>query len=299
MRTAVGALGRVLIVVGLLILGFVAYELWGTGIYTARAQNQLENEFDDKLAEASTTTTTTTPAIDTAPPPPPRGEAVAQIRIPKIGADYIVVQGVSVADLKKGPGHYPDTPMPGELGNAAIAGHRTTYLAPFNRVDELAEGDEILVTTLEGEFTYKLDRAPVAVAPSEVDVLLPEERLRRDGAPTGRFKPQLTLTTCNPKYSAEQRLIVKAELDTDESPPPKASSASGENLSLDPGLSGEDASAWPAAVWGAVVALVGGLWWLLFHRYARWTTWFVGILPLLVVLFFFYTYLERLLPANY
>ena len=298
-RTAIGALGRVLITVGLLILLFVAYQLWGTGIYTARAQDQLEREFDDKLAEASTTTTTTAAPATTPPPPPPGGEAVARITIPKIGLDSIVVSGVTEADLRKGPGHYPQTPMPGQLGNAAIAGHRTTYGQPFHNLDQLAVGDEILVTTLDGTFTYTLDREPFAVAPTQVDVLLPEERLRANGTPTGRFKAQLTLTTCNPKYSASERLIVKAELDTDESPPPKPSTASGENLTLDAGLSGEGSSEWPMVIWGAVLALVGGTWWLLFHRYPRWTTWLVGVIPFVVVLFLFYTYLERLLPANY
>ena len=76
--------------------------------------------------------------------------------IPKIGVDKIVVEGVGRNDLRKGPGHYPDTPMPGQPGNAAIAGHRTTYGAPFNRIDELEPGDEILVTTLQGPFTYEV-----------------------------------------------------------------------------------------------------------------------------------------------
>jgi len=296
MRTAIGALGRVLITVGLLILLFVAYQLWGTGIYAARAQNELESDFEAQLEEASTTTTSPLEA----PPPPPEGEAVARIKIPDIGVDWIVVNGVQTSDLKKGPGHYPETPMPGQVGNAAIAGHRTTYGAPFHRLDELAAGDEILVTTLAGTYTYTLQENPFVVEPTEVEVLLPEPEVGPDGAPSGTFKAQITLTTCNPKYSAAQRLIVKAVLDTGASPEPKpATTTPTDELSLDAGLSGDDASLRPAVLWGGIVILVGGLWWFLFHRYPRWTTWLVAVLPFLVVLFFFYTYLERLLPANY
>ena len=295
-RTAIGALGRVLITVGLLILLFVAYQLWGTGIYTARAQHQLERDFDEQLQAASTTATP--PLV--APPPPPEGDAAARIRIPEIDVDWIVVNGVQTADLKKGPGHYPETPMPGELGNAAIAGHRTTYGAPFHRLDELAAGDEIEVTTLAGTYTYVLADNPFVVAPSAVEVLLPEPEVAPDGTSTGQFKAQLTLTTCNPKYSAAQRLVVKATLDADASPEPRpATTTPTEELGLDAGLSGDDASLRPAVLWGAIVVLVGALWWFLFHRYPRWTTWFAGVIPFLVTLFFFYTYLERLLPANY
>ena len=87
-----------------------------------------------------------------------RATASASIHIPKIGLDRAVVQGVGVPDLRKGPGHYPDSPMPGQLGNAAIAGHRTTYGAPFNRIDELAPGDEITIVTVVGHVPLHGDR---------------------------------------------------------------------------------------------------------------------------------------------
>src|SRR5207249_8896058 len=129
---------------GVLILLFVAYQLWGTGLYTSRQQDSLRSQFKQQAhVDQPTTSTTLAPAKQ--PPPAPSVGAVANIRIPKIGVDKIVVQGVGEADLRKGPGHYPETPMPGEQGNAAIAGHRTTYGAPFNRLDELAPGDEVLV----------------------------------------------------------------------------------------------------------------------------------------------------------
>jgi sortase (surface protein transpeptidase) len=108
-------------------------------------------------------TTTTTVGRRTKLPParpiPGDGEVEGIIQIPKIGLDIHFVEGVSLEDLKKGPGHYPLTPLPGQFGNAAIAGHRTTYLHPFFRINELGKGDKILVTTLSGLFTYSVTRA--------------------------------------------------------------------------------------------------------------------------------------------
>jgi sortase A len=214
MRRFIGATGRVLITAGVLLLLFVAYQLWGTGLYEARAQNRLEDQFQEQLHQTrtlSTTTSTTDPTVATAPPtttpapvePPQNGDAVGRIDIPKIGLSAYVVEGVDVGDLRKGPGHYPGTPLPGQFGNAAIAGHRTTYGAPFGDLDQLAAGDEITVQTLQGTFDYKIDLDPFAVNPNDGDVLLPVAG-----------KATLTLTTCNPKYSAAERLIIKATNDS-------------------------------------------------------------------------------------
>ncbi len=308
-RRVIGAIGRVLVTLGVLILLFVAYQLWGTGLYTAREQSRLKHEFASELTKASATTTTVPggPTTTTTPlPPPPSGDAVAMLRIPKIGVDNAVVQGVGVEDLRKGPGHYPETPLPGQLGNAAIAGHRTTYGAPFNRLDELSPGDEIDVTTLTGAYRYVVEKQTdadgnpsghILVDPSEVSVLEPTP----DPAKPGIKLATLTLTTCNPKYSAAERLVVKARWKpaTDASPvpvaPPVQKVVSVGNL----GLSGARGSKAPLVAWAFVVAIVGGLWWWLFHRYRRWTTWFLGAIPMLIVLFYFYANLERVLPTNY
>ena len=135
---------------GLLLLLFVAYQLWGTGIYQARAQNDLEQQFDQALATGATPTTIARrrrrPRDRDAPrrprsaplTAPAEGDAIARIGIPKIGVDQYVVEGVNVDDLRKGPGHYPSTQLPGHEGNSAIAGHRTTYGAPFGDLDQLA-----------------------------------------------------------------------------------------------------------------------------------------------------------------
>ena len=136
------------------------------------------------------------------------------------------------------------------------------------------------------------------VDPSEIEVLDPTPDPRRPGHQLAT----LTLTTCNPKYSAEQRLIIQAQL---ELPPGQAAAAPdqgrpGERQATTiGGLSGESSSRTPTILWGSDRAGVGLLWWLLFHRHPRWTTWFVGVIPFLAALFVCYTYLERLLPSNY
>jgi sortase A len=290
MRRIIGGIGRGLVTIGILILLFVGYQLWGTGIYEAREQSRLKAEFAKELAEAraqarkDATPTTTVP-----PTPPPDGQAVGIIQIPKIGVERAIVQGTSVQDLRMGPGHYPLTPLPGQLGNAAIAGHRTTYGAPFNRLDELGVGDEIVIATTFGTFHYTVSQAPFPVSPKEVSVL--------DATPNA----SLTLTTCHPKYSANQRLIVKAVLDKSKSPKPAkpAPQPVVSRANLDDALSGRGETKLPTVWWALALLAVGGLWWLVFHRYHRWTTWFMGVVPFAIVLFGFYYHLERLLPANY
>jgi sortase A len=298
-------LGRFLVTAGILILLFVAYQLWGTGLYTDREQNRLRDEFISELSDedtsASTTTSTgpsaptTTTTTPTAPPPPPTGEAIAQIRIPKIGLDSIVINGVTRSDLRKGPGHYPDTPLPGQRGNSAIAGHRTTYGSPFANLDQLASGDTIVVRTTEGVFEFRVNEKRV-VNPSDIGVLEPTKEDPAD--PASELAATLTLTTCEPKYSAAQRLVIKAELKADEVPLPAPELREAPQLSEE-GLSGEESSKLPTIISGVIAVLIGLLWWLVFHRHPRWTNWIVGAIPFAVALFFFYSFLERVLPANY
>jgi len=125
--------------------------------------------------------------------------AQVRIRIPSIGLDQAVVEGVSVDALRRGPGHYPGTALPGALGNAVISGHRTTYSRPFALLDRLGPGDLIFLDTPEGTFPYEVERTLV-VSPAEVGPLLPSSYAK------------LTLTTCNPPGSARERLVVEARL---------------------------------------------------------------------------------------
>ncbi|HWH31127.1 MAG TPA: class E sortase [Egibacteraceae bacterium] len=143
------------------------------------------------------------------------GDPLTRIHIPKIGVAAVVVNGTSPSALRAGAGHYPNTPLPGAQGNVGIAGHRTTYGKPFNRVDELLVGDEIRLETPIAIHTYRVLAPPADVAtpcdkdrrlgcwithPADWSVVAPME---------GYF---LTLTSCHPKGSARQRIIVRAEL---------------------------------------------------------------------------------------
>ena len=312
MRRVVAATGRTFITSGILILLFVAYQLWGTGIYTSREQDQLARDFTTSLARegvpapASTTTSTTLVPVATsetseptgplvAPATPAEGDPVARITIPKIGVDAIVVSGVSRDDLRKGPGLYPQTALPGQAGNAAIAGHRTTYGAPFGDLDQLVNGDVIQVETLLGVFRFRVSEQLV-VAPSDISVIDPTPV--DPNVPSKGFLAQITLTTCNPKYSAAQRLVVKADLEEDQVALPPPVTTSNAQIS-EAGLSGESGSMGPTLLAGLLTILIGLAWWLLYHRHPRWTTWVVGAIPFGVALFFCYSYLERILPANY
>ena len=274
LRRALGALGRTLIGAGVLILLFVAYQLWGTGFSESRSQDRLKEEFEAAPA----------PPPGEAPAPPPEGEAVAIIKIPKIGVEKAVVEGVGVADLKKGPGHYPGTPMPGQKGNASIAGHRTTYGAPFYRLDEMAAGDPILVTTREGDFRYEVTELKV-VTPRQTEVLAETADSR------------LTLTTCNPRFSAKERLIVVASL-TGPARPAAAGAKRGKTETEISGLSGDPAARGPVIVWGLTAFAVGLLTWIFATYWRRWPSYLVGAPIFLVVLFVFYENVARLLPAN-
>jgi sortase A len=127
------------------------------------------------------------------------GQALGRIRIPRIGAKYVVVEGTGHDDLMKGPGHYPDTPLPGLHGTVAIAGHRTTYLAPFHDVDELKAGDTITLDMPYARFTYAVQTTKI-VPPTALYVKRPVGYDR------------LVLSACHPLYSAAQRIIVFARL---------------------------------------------------------------------------------------
>jgi sortase A len=286
--------GRTLLIAGILILGFVGYQLWGTGLLETRAQGSLRDQFDARAKAAgapapgtakpgSAAATTTLPAV-----PVPAEGAVAVINIPKLGLERTVVNGVTAADLRQGPGHYPQTVMPGEIGNAAIAGHRTTYGAPFNQLDELQPGDPIIVRTLNGTYTYKVTQTDV-VSPRDTAVLDPSTDTR------------LTLTTCNPKYSAAQRLIVTATLDVNASPVPRppAPTSDAKPVATEASLAGSGVPIVGLLLSGLLLILVGGGWWYAFHRRPQWTTWAIGFALFLGPLFLFYYFVERSLPATF
>jgi sortase A len=191
-------IGRTLRVLGVLFLlaavgigGYTAWLLWGTGLATKREQARLRPQIER--------------VIDTKDPRSPNadrvrvpGDAIGILIIPRIDLDMVVVQGVDTESLKKGPGHYPGTAYPwDDHGRVGIAGHRTTYLHPFYSLNELRPGDQITIETEYGTFHYEVTRSAI-IAPSNASVLDQTER------------PSLVLTTCNPRYSAAERLVVFA-----------------------------------------------------------------------------------------
>jgi sortase A len=214
-------LGRSLIAAGVLILLFVVYQLFGTNIIARKNQRALEAELGRAIASpgpspspapAPSPGTEPSPVPSPSPAPPVLpvvGGGVGFLEAPSIDLRTAVVEGVSIRDLRKGPGHLPQSALPGQQGNAVISGHRTTYGAPFNRLDELAEGDLLRMITPAGSFEYRVTSKRI-VDPTEVSVIAPTEDAR------------LTLTTCHPKFSAKQRLIVVASLVTPATRAPAA-----------------------------------------------------------------------------
>ena len=202
--TLVRGVGEVLITLGLVVLLFCYYELSFTGYYAGQQQQRLTRQFD-ATPPVVAPGTAAQPVLLT----PPLGDALAQIFLPRLGRDshFIVVEGVGTEPLKEGPGHLPGSALPGGLGNLVISGHRTTYLAPFNRLDELQPGDDVVLETRTAWFTYRVTGAEV-VRPTAVEVTLPVPG-RPGATPTEHL---LTLTTCNPKYSASTRLVVRGIL---------------------------------------------------------------------------------------
>lgn len=206
--TFLRGLGQTLITAGLVILLFVAYELWFTNIETARQQRALSRDIEQLWQHGGGGGSYRTPADLLRPIP--IGTGVAVIRIPRFGRDWakVIVEGVSLADLKRGPGHYPGTQLPGQIGNFVVSGHRTTHGAPFNRIDELKPGDAIVIETKDTWYTYRVTSSEI-VKPTAVEVTYPVPH-RLGEKPV---KATITLTSCNPKYSARTRIIVYGALD--------------------------------------------------------------------------------------
>jgi sortase A len=229
--------GLALVTAGLVVLLFVAYELVGTNLAEEHSQARLARDFNAAVASVSlladpgkTTPTTLSPTLARAAkgiatrlnwkaparrsspkahnrsvltealPVTPPGGALDHLEIPAIGVNRYVVEGVAEADLQEGPGHYPGTPLPGQAGNVAIAGHRTTFGAPFFQLNEVHSGDLVYLTDALGTTWVYGVVSQFVVAPSDVAVL--------DATRT----PELTLTTCNPRFEATSRLVVRAVL---------------------------------------------------------------------------------------
>jgi len=296
-------------VLGLIVILFVAWTLWGTSLSADRAQARLEDRFAEAEVAAADDLGTGTesvagieaesvsdipPAERAAraplPPYPEVGGLVARIEIPAIGSTWMVSEGVSLDVLQDGPGHFEGTARPGEQGNAAIAGHRTTYGAPFNRLDDLGPGDEILITYLTGRqfrYTYRETRI---VDPSDVSVL----------QDTG--DDRLTLTACHPEYSAAERIVVIAALDDGQTAEPlsqQARDAEPDVAALQDLDGGSTADRLPAYLWAAAALATVAAVLVLALRWKGWPSLLVGVpLSLLVLVVAFQNIAQRL-PTAY
>ncbi|WP_129668817.1 class E sortase [Phytoactinopolyspora endophytica] len=219
MAVMAGALGELMLTGGVLVLLFVVYTLWGTGIQTAAAQNDLRNQFELQLDEVDLDTDEDEPQA--AYEGLELGDAYGILRIPRFGENWekIIVQGVEDEDLKNGPGHYLDSADPGELGNFAVAGHRSGHGEPFARFPELQEGDIIEVETATGIYQYQLYDAPdgdsdgnkIEIQDSWVADPVPGEPSSAEPS-----ESLLTLTTCWPRWGSSHRMYATGILISSE-----------------------------------------------------------------------------------
>lgn len=225
-RTGIRGLGQTLITFGLIVLLFVVYELFVTDLFTNQRQEELTQELLQNWGNDDPTLGPALPGGGL--PTVPLGNGFARIRIPAFGGDFVkvVVEGTDPDELEQGPGHYVDSAMPGELGNFALAGHRVGKGSPFLDLDQLMPGNAIVIETAETWFTYRVMGDPASgdfgadpsgipgqqiVSPEDVEVVFPIPGAdNADVDPTAAY---LTLTTCHPKFSAAQRLIVHAVID--------------------------------------------------------------------------------------
>jgi sortase A len=215
-RRALRALSTILIVAGaLLLIDAATTLLWQepvSAVYTQFQQNRLDGQLEE--LERAPLPPLEARALDRIEDPSRRlafrarvlertlepGDPMGRIRIPEIGVSDVFVHGTGTGELRTGPGHYPDTPLPGERGTVAIAGHRTTYGAPFRKLDQVDPGDRIELAMPYGRFTYRVERTRI-VPPTALWVT---DRVRFD---------RLVLSACHPLYSAAQRIVVFARLE--------------------------------------------------------------------------------------
>lgn len=196
----VSLLGEVLITVGVLFLLLVVYDLWWTNVRADRVINA-EREQLISAWEGDPT-----PRLPDVPTPPIPSEAFGLMYIPRLKPDVWatpLIEGVENGDLARGIGHMPGTALPGEVGNAAFAGHRATHGEPLRYVDQLQPGDLVFIQTIDGWYTYRL-REDQLVRPTDIWVADPVP-----GAPTGTppTEPVLTLITCHPRWGSTQRWV--------------------------------------------------------------------------------------------
>ncbi len=295
--SVLGLIGKAMITVGLLMLGFVTYQLWGTGIQTSQSQKELAREYQ-QLTQTSTTIEGEPGSSSDSPPLPvaiDRGDVIGRIVMPDISVDKWVVAGATMDMLERGPGLFANTALPGQLGNSAIAGHRTSYGAPFSRIDKLNPGDNITIITPRGSFTYAVTETKIVPA-TAVEVL----------DTIDSTKATLTLVSCHPKWTSKDRIVVFADLiDSGNVEPTQATplitgDAQAELQSFEQGWFSDKGGVTHTLFWAALLI---GLWFgskfIVRRGFAKWYLAYpVAVVPFIVCLYFFYVNLSRLAPPG-
>jgi sortase A len=270
-----GWLLRVAILILLLVGGFVVYELWFTGLLQSRAQARLLSEFRGSLALDDSSAVVT----------PPDGKPLGIISFPRFGEQQVMVQGISDADTKLGPGHDPSTPAPGQAGNAVVVGRRETYGAPFEHLGGLQKGDTLVATTRQGQFLYSVQsvsRAPLG-SPSPIAATQDD---------------RLTLITAASGIHPSSELVVVGKLEGQglQAPGPLPLRPPG----LHPGASSGIGGSWGSLLlWGQLllITIVAAV--LLYVR--RWSPAVTYLLTTPLIITFaimFYGAIDALLPAS-
>ncbi len=200
-RGVAGLLGELLVTLGVVLLLFVGWQLWWTDVVSDADAAQVVGVLEQGFADPEWVQ----------PKQVKLGDAFAIVRVPRFGAKFArpLYEGTTADLLQRGVGHYVDTALPGEVGNFAMAGHRTTYGKPFSRIAELRQGDVVLVETGSTWFVYRVTAHEI-VPPTQVSVLLPVPN-QPAAEPTAA---ELTMTSCHPEFSARERYVVRATLDT-------------------------------------------------------------------------------------
>ncbi len=292
----VGLVVRDVIVIALL---FVLFQVTVPGLGASGSQSDARREFAARLSTAKNAAAKNAPVApaggvkDPAATPIPAavesGTPMARLMIKKIGLDQVVVEGTAGSSLRKGPGHFASTPLPGQPGNSVIAAHRVGAGAAFAQIDQLTNGDRIEVTTLQGTFVYRV-RGQTVVGSGDHHMF------------TDRSDDRLTLTSAHPKYSVKQQYVVWATLDDDqvpatasEDPGPRSAKIASEV----PAWFGEDGVWIPLLFWGFV--LVAG--YVGLYRFTRGASprrsFGLGWILLIVLMLPFFHQLSRAFPANY
>ena len=273
-RTPRRIAGAVFVGLGAVVALFLAFQFFATQLVYDRSQSLLRQQLQSLVASKEATSTTWIPSD---------GQPIGVLMIPKIGLSTVVVQGSSAAMTEKGPGHLRGTALPGRFGNSVFLGRRSTYGAPFERLDELRPFDTIEVATGAGAFTYLVATVAV-VRPGEADVVGPSDDSR------------LTLITSSPRYLTTGRLVVTAVLKTKPAEAPATGTVMIVPTEL--GLQGDTGGVGGVLLWGelAAVSLIGALW---LKRRVSWrVAWLLGTPLVIALLWAAFRAADRFFPAT-